>query len=79
MVNLYLQPNRLPDTVIRERSSDTLTFVCFCNKQGVLETLGNQLKQLDEEIKADEGGKQEFERRLTQVSGKMRRVRFVMK
>lgn len=35
--------------------------------QGVLETLANQLKQLEEEIKADEAGKQEFERLLAQV------------
>lgn len=35
--------------------------------KGVLETLGNQLKQLEEEIKADEAGKQEFERLLAQV------------
>ena len=33
----------------------------------MLETLANQLKQLDEEIKADEAGKQEFERILAQV------------
>ena len=38
-----------------------------CSRQGVLETLGNELKQLDEEIKADESGKQEFERQLAQV------------
>lgn len=30
--------------------------------------MANQLKQLEEEIKADEAGKHEFERRLTQVS-----------
>lgn len=32
-----------------------------------METLGNQLKQLEEEIKADETGKMEFERLLAQV------------
>lgn len=32
-----------------------------------METLGNQLKQLEEEIKADEAGKMEFERLLAQV------------
>lgn len=32
-----------------------------------METLANQLKQLEEEIKADEAGKQEFERILAQV------------
>lgn len=35
--------------------------------QGVLETLGNQLQKLEEEIKADEAGKHEFERQLSQV------------
>lgn len=37
--------------------------------QGVLETLGNQLGKLEDEIKADEAGKHEFERQLTQVVG----------
>ena len=36
----------------------------------MLETLGNQLKQLEEEIKADEAGKQEFERILAQVGAR---------
>lgn len=35
--------------------------------KGVMETLGNQLKQLEEEIKMDEAGKMEFERLLAQV------------
>lgn len=35
--------------------------------QGVLDTLGNQLAQLEDEIKADEAGKKEFERLLAQV------------
>eukprot|EP00904_Undaria_pinnatifida_P007229 jgi/Undpi1/3636/HiC_scaffold_16.g07006.m1 len=45
-----------------------------CSRQGVLETLGNELKQLDEEIKADESGKQEFERQLAQLEEKKRDI-----
>lgn len=42
------------------------TFGLFLFK-GVLETLTNQLQKLEDEIKADEAGKQEFERILAQV------------
>lgn len=54
----------------------------FVPCKGVLETLGNQLKQLDEEIKADEDGKQGFERRIAQVglvlrtNGKLKQLIF---
>ncbi|CAN0113581.1 unnamed protein product [Scytosiphon promiscuus] len=47
---------------------------CASGIKGVLETLANQLKQLEEEIKADEAGKQEFERRLTQLGEKKREI-----
>ncbi|CAN0383098.1 unnamed protein product, partial [Ectocarpus sp. 13 AM-2016] len=38
---------------------------CASGIKGVLETLANKLKQQEEEIKADEAGKLEFERRLS--------------
>ncbi|CAM9391077.1 unnamed protein product [Ectocarpus sp. 4 AP-2014] len=47
---------------------------CASGIKGVLETLANKLKQQEEEIKADEAGKLEFERRLSQLREKKREI-----
>lgn len=54
-----------------QRSTDTVISWFF---KAVFETLGNQLVQLEDEIKADETGKMEFGRLLAQVRENGNRV-----